>query len=147
MEAEAGEFELWLRKVGSSAKDGNQEGRTTLWTAFNRLGWTLAQLARTEHSVHSDLFQGVLQYCLLILRYGLLARDKDALTYTHSLALRAIDLINETADREPDFVTKFKAMASDWPTFETRKLKTSRAQALSVGLTLIYGAAKWYGTA
>jgi hypothetical protein len=133
MDDKTREFQLWLRRVGDLAKDGDQEARTTLWAAFNSLGWKLAQLASTEHSVHSDYFQGVLQYCVIVLRRGLLARDRDALTYTYNLALRAIDLINQTAERESNFVTKFKATVSDWPTIEKSKLKAelSRVKTLA----------------
>jgi hypothetical protein len=125
-----GEFQLWLQTVGTLAKDGNLHARDTLWCAFNSLAWSLAKLARTENSVHSGLFQGVLQHCLYILRCGLAARDPDALTYTYNLALRATDLIHETANRESNFVAKFKATVSDWPTID--KPKTSRRpQALA----------------
>jgi hypothetical protein len=85
----------------------------------------------------------VLQYCLIILRYGLLARDRDALTYTCSLALRAIDLINQTAEREPNFVAEFKAEVSDWPTIEKFKLKAD-ASRVKILAHLIMGEIRLY---
>jgi hypothetical protein len=114
-----GDFHLWLQRVGTLAKEGNEEARRTLWRAFNDLAWPLAKLAKgNPRSIDFDLFQGVLQHCRYMLNRGLAVRDSNALTYAYELTVELCDLINQAEKDKPRVAAGLKTKVLDWPTLE-----------------------------
>jgi len=155
MENEAQEFQTWLRKVGSLAKEGDQDarralwevfvlsfrliwklaqegdqgGRDALWIEFNALASYLAQLAASDiASINFDLFEGVLRYCYILLNRGLSVGDSRALVRSYILALDLCESI-ERARRHPSgFVAEMEATVSDWPIVRHRGPRKRSAQ-------------------
>jgi hypothetical protein len=116
MDNEIQEFQLWLGRVGTLAKDGNQEARHILWRAFNSLAWPLAKLAQSGvSSIDWDLLEGVLQHCKNMLDRALSLVNDRALAASHALACELCESIEKARGHESGFVAKMERTVPDRP--------------------------------
>jgi len=128
MQNEIKEFETWCRRVGTLAKNGDAQARRALWQAFNFLAWPLAKLAQHDPpSVDFDLLDDTLRHCRYMLRRGLAAGDRHALTCAHVLAVDLCRLIDRAQKHDSNFAFDLKSKVDDWPTLK----KTSRGRHVS----------------
>jgi hypothetical protein len=132
MEDEIKEFQRWLRRVGTLAKDGNKQAGHVLWRAFNSLAWPLHRLEAS--SIDLDLLKGVLNHCSHMLSVRVSLGDRKALTDVCELAVLLCTFISEAEKHQPSLIAELKNKAYAWPALKKTPLGRSAARTRSTEL-------------
>jgi hypothetical protein len=128
-----------LQAVARRSSSGEAAAIEELWKTFNYLSGMTAVLAdQNPRALDKQRLANVTVRCLHMLKVALGRSDAGALRVALGLTAEGCDLLQQTAQRDPEFVASFAESAASWPVMTAAKASYRKAadkylQSIRVG--------------